>query len=236
MVGYFLLLTMVLPSIPTNEPGWVGVESYAEYSVDDGDVMNGTYAWRILAVENSWGRNMVTLNETFEGATHWTHAGVWPTAQEDMIPPTGKSTELIAASGVVGDQILWLTRYINQILRDRTFIIGIPGQAWLVTGEEEMPFQEQIRHTLHLEGTGLRTADVDEATGILMRYSWTWPRLGTVHVTLKSTNVFASTVGGPNLFLDMLAIAPLFVLPAAGTAKGLVVIRNRGFGFSRLSG
>jgi len=49
---------------------------------------------------------------------------------------------------------------------------------------------------------------------------------------LKSTNVFASTMSEPKIFLDLLLIAPLFILPLIGATIGLSSIRQRGISFN----
>ena len=120
MIGYFLLLTVVLPSTVAYEPEWIKVGSFAEYSVEDG-VMNGTYAWRIIAIRNLEGTTIVTINETFIGTTHWDHVARYsdrdPVGFYNIIPPSGRITEISAAGGTIGDLILWFRRYYNAMLR-----------------------------------------------------------------------------------------------------------------------
>jgi len=234
-IGHFLLLTVVLPSTFAYNPRWINVGSFAEYSVEDG-TLNGTYAWRVIAIEN----RIATINETFQGTTHWDHVAFWNDTKqtfEYVIPSSGRTTRINARAGAIEGLILWLNRYYNHILLDRTFILGIPEHVWLGTGEREMPFQGQTRQALHFvaseEWQWSRTADYDMATGILMRYSWTWPRLGTVRVSLKSTNAFTSLMNEPKLFVDLLLIAPLIILPLMGIGHlGLTLRRRRGVGFS----
>ena len=236
MIGYFLLLAVFLPSTVAYEPSWIKVGSFAEYSVDDwgsGDkpVMNGTYAWRVMAIENLDGGKIVTINETFEGTTHWDHVAI--------IPPGGRTTKINAAGVTADGLILWLGRHYNRILPYRTFFLGIPRYVWVGGGGGEMSFRGQTRYMLHLEALEeLRTADYDQATGVFVGYRWTWPRLGTVYVTLKSTNVFSSvnvtsTQDILRSVLDLLLVVPLFVLPL-GAIIGLSSIRRRGISFSPL--
>ena len=113
MIGYFLLLIVALPSTMMFEPDWLEVGSFAEYLVEDvgggGVVMNGTYTWRVIAIRNLNGRKVITVNETFQGTTHWDHV--------DAIPPSGRIVNVSATDGVVEGLVLWLKRYYNYFSR-----------------------------------------------------------------------------------------------------------------------
>jgi hypothetical protein len=232
MIGYLLLLTVVLPSTLAYEPDWIRVGSFAEYSVTGG-ALNGTYAWNVTSIEIKNGRTLVTINETFRGTTQWDHVARWNGTSghfENTIPISGKTTEISAAMGTVEDLILWLRRYYNHVLHLALFL-GIPEHVWAMTGGGEISFQGQTRQFLHLDASEQwqwsRSADYDKTTGILMRYRWTWPRLGTVWVSLKSTNVFSSTSSEPGIFLDLILIAPLFMIPLVGALVGLYSAKHK---------
>ena len=109
MVGYFFVLTEALPSTVAFEPTWVKEGVFAKYTVEDrgggGVVMNGTYTWRVISVQDGFMGRTVTVNETYEGTTHWDHI--------TNIPPEGRIVDLSAKGGSVNRLFLWLTRYYN---------------------------------------------------------------------------------------------------------------------------
>lgn len=254
MIGFFLLLTVVFPSTVLLEPDWIEMGSFAQYSVEDWGgymVMNGTYTWKIIAVKDSGGRKIVTINETFKGTTHWDHVvdwdkinlrfkvtGEWHIYEEDnIIPPSGRIRDVVSREGAVEGLVLWFKRYYNYILLYRSFFFG-GGYVYRGIDEGKTSFEGEVRDFVQVSPGNNRRAYYDKATGLLLRYSWTWPRLGTVHVFLKSTNVFDSTkmTGEPNglkMVLDVLLVAPLFALPLAGGIIGLFLIRRKGVGFGQ---
>lgn len=80
MIGYFLILTILLPSTLVYEPDWIRVGNYAEYRVGNWiankPTANGTYTWRIVAVYHVDGRTVVrelikhTLEQQVRGTFH----------------------------------------------------------------------------------------------------------------------------------------------------------------------
>jgi len=237
MIGYFLLLTVVLPSTVVYEPSWIKMGSFAEYSVkDSAPGMNGTYVWRIIAVENSDGRNIITINETFQGTSHWDHVAVWTGEHlENTILPSGKKTKISASGGATEGLILWLLRYYNSMLVDRSHFNGI-GNTYLGAGEEKMSLQGAIRDVIKVNPRSSETlAYYDKVTGILLWYRFSF-RLGGYTVSLNSTNIFdavsVAVENGSKIVLDLLSVAPLLALPLAGAIISLCSIRNSGVGFS----
>jgi hypothetical protein len=63
--------------------------------------MNGTYAWKMIAIENVDGRNIATINETFIGTTHWDHVARYsnrdPVGFYNIIPPSGRTAKIARA-------------------------------------------------------------------------------------------------------------------------------------------
>jgi len=235
MIGYFMLLTVVLPSTMMLEPDWLEVGSFAEYLVEDigGDevVMNGTYTWKVIAIRNLNGGNTVTVNETFQGTTHWDHV--------DAIPPSGRIVNVSATEGVVEGLVLWLKRYYNYFLLDRSYFLG-QGYTYLGVREGNALFQGEVRSFVEVypKINSIRLSRFDKATGLFSYHSWTWPRLGTVFVSLKSTNVFESAnvteeIDGLKVILDALLVSPLIALPLTGAVFGLFLIRKRNIRFSK---
>lgn len=227
MIGYLFITIVFLPSILLYEPDWIRLGSFAEYSVEGG-TLNGTYTWNVTSIEIKNGRTLIAINETFRGATQWDHVARWNSTLgrfENTVPINGKTTNITATMGTVEDLILWVRRYYNHVL-NRALFLGMPEHTWAMTGGGEISFQGQTRQTLHLD-TSERTADYDKATGILMRYSVTWPRLGTVWISLRSTNVFNSTSSEPGIFPDMILTATLLILPMIAVTVGLHSMKQR---------
>jgi hypothetical protein len=239
----FLLLTLALPSTMFSEPKWVDVGCFAIYDVENGNLMNGTYAWRIIDVKESSGRRVVTINETFVGTSHWDHVAVWDDVNQNysnIIPSNGRVTDVSVREGSAEGLVLWFTRYYNQFLLSRSFFLGFEGSTWRGVSEGKMPFQGEFRDVVQLSQTRYtyqsgpdfsREAQYDKITGLLLGYRWSWPHLGTMIVSLESTNVFDLVVNdqrnGLNMLLDILVVALLFAFPLGLAATGLFWTRRK---------
>jgi hypothetical protein len=203
--------------------------------VEDSGGLNGTYAWNIISVENSYGGTIVTVNETFRGSTHWSHVGVYDGNFEYTIPPGGKIAEITASEGAIGDLILWLGTYYNHLLLDRTAFIR-KSCMYYGMGEEKTSVQGTERAAINVyPGLAPTSARYDRASGILLRYYY-GSKLGHYEVSLNSTNILGSVnVADENSsksVIDLLLVVPLFVLPFVGALIGLNSIRKRGVGYS----
>jgi hypothetical protein len=237
VVGYFLVLTVVLPSFVSFRPEWVKDGVYAEYSVEDrgggGTVMNGTYVWRVVSVQGDvFGTETVIVNETFEGSTHWSRI--------QNVPSGGRLVEVNIKEGAAEGLLLWIRRYYNRILLGRSFFVG-GGYAYAGIDEREMSFGDEARNVIAVlhNVEACRRAYYDIATGVLLHYTRTWPKLGTAYVKLRSTNIFNSTEldSEPDTWktvTDGLLITPLFVVPVVGASAGLWIIKRRELGFNRI--
>jgi hypothetical protein len=228
-ISLFLLLTLALPSTAFSEPKWTGIGCFAEYNVEDGTLMNGTYAWSIVDVKESSAGRIVTINETFVGTSHWDHVAVWDNQHQNfsnIIPSNGRILDVNAGEGSAAGLVLWLTKYCNQFLPSLS-ILGSEGTTWLGGSEGKMPFQGGFRDFVQftqaphiLSGSDFsREAKYDKTTGLLLAYRWSWPHLGSVIVSLESTNVFDLGVNyqgnGVNMILDIIVVALLFAFPLA---------------------
>lgn len=256
MLGYlvfegslFLLLTLALPFTVFSEPKWVDVGCFAEYDVEDGNLLNGTYAWRIVDMKESSGGRIVTINETFVGTSHWDHVAVWDNAYQNynnIIPSSGRILDVSVRDASAEGLVLWFTRYYNRFLLSPSFFLGFERSTWLGITEGKMPFRGGFRDFVQLSQTRYtyqhgpdfsREARYDKITGLLLDYRWSWPHLGTMIVSLESTNVFDSVVNyqeyGLNMVLDILVIALLFAFPLALAATNLFLTRRKNEIFSQ---
>ncbi len=240
LIGYFLLLTVDLPSSIMYEPTWAKEGAFAEYFVEykagmgafDSDA-NGTYAWEILDIhENEGGERVATINETIKGgSTHWDHV--------TGIPPDGRLANISVREGAVRGLLLWVKRYYNRMLLSRSFFEG-EGYRCQLAGERKTTFKGEPIEIIQIypKLSSFRWADYDEATGLLLSYRITWPRIAYVFVSLNSTNIsFSSsdenTLNDLTMINDALLVSPLFILPITGAIVGLIIIKRKRINFSR---
>jgi hypothetical protein len=230
MICYYLLLTIALPSILTTNLDWIKNGVFAEYSVEDsggnGPIRNGTYTWTIIDLQPT----TVALNETFTGSTLWDHV--------TTIPPTGRLVTVSIRDGNVEDLILWLKRFYHPILIDRTLILGT-GSIYAGIEEPSLPYQGVRRDATHWFPLpkSWRRAFYDQSTGLLLRYTWTWIRLGTITVSLQSTNIPILTIPSPSttpkIILGAFLLSPFVILPAIGAILGLRILKRQRVAFDQ---
>jgi len=244
MIGYFLVLTMFLPSIIAPQPRWVNSGIYAVYVVEeyvaDSLVENGTYSWRVLSTfTGSDGTLMVRVNETY---TLLWKEDWWNSSWAREVSPARRILEIRAVDGTVGDRPLWFSRYYNDFLLDLTvFEIGngtfegVGFKTITVGGEDKLavgltllfctspkifipPYYECYDYWF------------DRETGLLLKQSYGFRDRWT-EVILKDTNV-EGEFHSSKVMTDMLLISPLFVVPTAGATVGLLKVKRDKYRFS----
>ncbi|UCH32477.1 MAG: hypothetical protein JSV05_03615 [Candidatus Bathyarchaeota archaeon] len=224
MVSYYFLLTVALPSTLTNSLDWLAEGTFAAYRVEDsgnnGPIRTGIYNWTVIDLQLT----TVTLNETFTGATLWDRV--------TTIPPSGRLVTVGIHDGNADGLVLWLKRFYLPIFLDRTLICS---SSYTYGGIEERSFtyRSQRRDSTHWFPLpySWQHAYYDQATGLLSHYTWTWIRLGTITVSLQSTNVPILTAPNPSAtprtILEAFMLSPFVILPVLSTILGLRVLKSR---------
>ena len=244
MIGYFLVLTLFLPSFAASPPGWVEAGVYAEYRVGeyvaDNLVENGTYTWRIVSTSvEADGTLIVMINETY--VLGWKEDW-WNSTWVDGIPSAGKILSIRATEGIVGHVPLWFNRYYNDFLIDLSvFEIGNGtfegvGFKTVVIGGEAKP---AVGLTLRFcTSPSIRIPPYyetynywfDRETGLLLKYSYGFRDRWT-RVILEDTNVEGESYSS-KVMADMLLVSPLFVVPIVGATVGLLKVKRNKYRFS----
>lgn len=238
MVGYFLILTMFLPSLIASQPRWVDVGIYAEYTVEEyvaGNLVeNGTYTWRILSTfSRADGTLMVRINETY--TLLWKEER-WNSSWAGKIPSAGRVLEIRALDGTVGDRPLWFSRYYNDFLLDLTVFKmgngtfeGVGFKTVVIGGEARSAVELTLRFYTsprifippYYECYGYW---FDRETGLLLKHSYgfrdRWTRM-----ILEDANV-EDEAHSNKVIADMLLVSPLFVVPTAGAIAGLFAVKR----------
>lgn len=238
MIGYFLILTILLPSTLVYEPDWIRVGNYAEYRVEEwrlgyDELINGTYTWRIVSVYHVDGRTVVRVNQTYVGTTG-----------EGSLFVRGHTgiADVNATEGVANGLLLWFTRYYNDHLVDRIIFRGVKdGDTFEGCSIEKTSVQGEVRSCIRFttfHDTYGKTSFwytrywFDKATGILLRIHHNFRGRYSSDVLLESTNI-RGELDSSKAILDLFLVSPLFVLPLTGATIGLLFLRRRGYGFSR---
>ena len=244
MVGYFLILTMFLPSLIASQPRWVDVGIYAEYTVEEyvaGNLVeNGTYTWRILSTfSRADGTLMVRINETY--TLLWKEER-WNSSWAREVPSVGRILEIRALDGTVGDRPLWFSRYYNDFLLDLTVFKmgngtfeGVGFKTVVIGGEARSAVELTLRFCTsprifippYYECYGYW---FDRETGLLLKHSYgfrdRWTRM-----ILEDANV-EDEAHSNKVIADMLLVSPLFVVPTAGAIAGLFAVKRNRYRFS----
>ena len=185
MIGYFLLLTSLMPSILVYEPEWIDVGIYSKYIVEEyvaGDLVeNGTYIWRITSLyRDADGELMARVNETYnlEWKRDW-----WNSTWTEKIPANGRISEIKVKDGIIECLPLWFNRYYNHHLADLS-IFTIGDGTFEGMGIETIPINDETTLCIRLTLRSCRSPPIrippyytihnywfDERTGLLLKYT-----------------------------------------------------------------
>ena len=230
MIGYYLIITALLPTIIVSDPTFLKQGAYVTYLTEDlginGEVIrNGTYAWRIVSISTRPdGTTLVQINETFNGDSECS----W------YIPPSGRITEVDSKQGEIDGLRIWFGNYYNEFLLDRTIFLVGKEYALEGVGVREVPFQALPRACMAITyPSSFSEQTYDRATGVLLLYHYNFRGVISTRATAVSTNISLSPYNGDSkLASDLLLLCPLIVLPSFGAPLSLWFLKRNKTEFS----
>lgn len=233
MIGYYLIITALLPTIIVTDPTFLKQGTYVTYLTEDlglnGEVIrNGTYTWRIASIStHPNGTTLVQINETFNGDSQWR-------ARSYSIPPSGRTTEVDSKQGEIDGLRIWFGNYYNEFLLDHTIFLVGKEYALEGAGFREVPFEASPRACMTITyPSSFSEQAYDRATGVLLLDSYSFRGVISTRATAVSTNISLSPYNSySKLALDLLLLCPLIVLPSFGAPLSLWFLKRNKTEFS----